>query len=146
MGTSFMGECSYLPCAHAAVTAHTLFRLFGRVYVHLKNAQALWRPYVTVVFSLVCRTVEGVSFQPRDLPIGPVNFQLGQGKLIDGLDTALQGTMPGAKLRILVPSNVGYLSEALEPSPPGFAAKRQLINHKNEPFLFEVQVRKVIKG
>jgi FKBP-type peptidyl-prolyl cis-trans isomerase 2 len=90
--------------------------------------------------------IEGVSFQPRDLPIGPVVFQLGQGKLIDGLDLALQGTMPGAKLRILVPPSAGYLNEQLEPKLPGFAAQRQVINHKQEPFLFEVQVRKVIKG
>lgn len=31
-------------------------------------------------------TVEGVSFQPRDVPVGPVAFELGSGQLVPGLE------------------------------------------------------------
>lgn len=85
-----------------------------------------------------------MSFQPRDVPTGPVSFPVGQGRLIEGLDAALAGQMPGAKLRVLVPPERGYVDPKLEPSPPGFAAKRQIVNHNREPLLFEVQVLKVL--
>lgn len=31
-------------------------------------------------------TIEGVSFQPKDTPVGPVAFKLGNGTLIPGLE------------------------------------------------------------
>ena len=31
-------------------------------------------------------TLEGVSFQPKDVPVGPVAFRLGAGRLIPGLE------------------------------------------------------------
>jgi FKBP-type peptidyl-prolyl cis-trans isomerase 2 len=51
--------------------------------------------------------MEGVSFQPRDIPIGPVAFKLGDGQIISGLDAALLNQKPGAKLRVLVPPSEG---------------------------------------
>ena len=89
--------------------------------------------------------MEGVSFQPRDTPIGPVAVPLGSGALISGLDAALVGQRPGAKLRVLVPPDQGYVDGAKqEPAPPTWAAKRQVVNHARESLLFEVQVLKVL--
>ena len=89
-------------------------------------------------------TMEGVSFQPKDIPTGPVAFQIGTAQMIDGLDAALLRQKPGAKLRVLVPPRVGYVDTSAQPAPPGFAAKRQIVNHNREPLLFEVQVLKVL--
>ena len=58
-----------------------------------------------------CRTMEGVSFQPRDIPIGPVAFKLGDGQIISGLDAALLNQKPGAKLRVLVPPSEGTVAK-----------------------------------
>jgi FKBP-type peptidyl-prolyl cis-trans isomerase len=88
-------------------------------------------------------TVEGVSFQPRDIPVGPVSFKLGSGQLIPGLEDALIGMQQGGKRRVLVPPELGYTMEGLEPQPPTFATKRQLENHKREPLLFEIELLKV---
>jgi FKBP-type peptidyl-prolyl cis-trans isomerase len=56
-------------------------------------------------------TLEGVSFQPKDVPIGPVRLQLNSGELIEGLETALIGMKQGGKRRVLVPPEVGYVSK-----------------------------------
>jgi len=83
--------------------------------------------------------VEGVSFQPRDVPTGPVTARLGAGQLIPGLEEVLAG-----KRRALVPPSAGYADAAdAAPQPPTFATQRQLRNHQNEPLLFEMQVLRV---
>lgn len=88
-------------------------------------------------------TVEGVSFQPRDVPTGPVSFKLGAGELIPGLEEVLTGMAPGSKRRAVVPPELGYVGGGEQPQPPTFATKRQLENHRNEPLLFEVQMLRV---
>lgn len=88
-------------------------------------------------------TVEGVSFQPKDIPTGPVAFQVGSGDLIPGLDAALVGTRAGEKLRVLVKPENGYLSPQSEPRPPTWSVKRQLQQHAQEPLLFEILVRRI---
>lgn len=88
-------------------------------------------------------TVEGVSFQPSDVPVGPVYFRLGSGELIPGLEEVLVGMRKGEKRRALIPPDVGYIGTELQPQPPTFGTKRQLLNHCKEPLLFEVQVLKV---
>jgi len=108
-------------------------------------------------------TVEGVSFQPRDVPTGVVELTMGGGAggvggaggpgaapaVIRGLEEALVGLRAGARVRVLVPPEVGYSdggAGALGPLPPTFATRRQLLNHVREPLLFEVEVLKVKKG
>lgn len=56
-------------------------------------------------------TIEGVSFQPKDVPVGPIRLQLGSGDVIEGLETAVVGMRQGGKRRILVPPEVGYVSK-----------------------------------
>ncbi len=68
----------------------------------------------------------------------------GSGQDIQGLDEVLEGMAPAGKRRALIPPAVGYQSNTeLLPQPPGFGAKRQLINHAGEPLIFEVQLLKV---
>lgn len=92
-------------------------------------------------------TVEGVSFQPRDIPTGPIRWKLNSGSLLPGLVEGLSGMRPGGKRRILVPPSAGYLSgqaSDVEPQMPTFGTKRQLENHKSEPLIFEVVLIRII--
>ena len=91
-------------------------------------------------------TVEGVSFQPRDIPTGPVRWNLSKGSLLPGLVEGLSGMRPGGKRRILVPPSAGYAAQAsnMEPQMPSFGTKRQLENHKGEPLIFEVILIRII--
>ena len=95
----------------------------------------------------VYSTIEGVSFQPRDLPVEPVVCVVGDGNLIEGIDTMLVGMRPGDRYRILIPPALAYANDPkkLSPQPPGYAAQRQLLVHRNEPFLFEVDIVRVKK-
>ncbi|CAG9462925.1 unnamed protein product [Pedinophyceae sp. YPF-701] len=91
-------------------------------------------------------TIEGVSFQPKDIPVGPVLLKLGSGEVVPGLEAAIVGMRPGGKRRLLMPPDVGYKSGAggeFQPQPPTFATKRQLQVHSGEPLLFEVELRRV---
>lgn len=90
-------------------------------------------------------TVEGVSFQPTDIPTGPVVLALDKKSTIPGLVDAIQGLRPGGKRRILIPPSQGYTAGLGQmPEMPTFATSRQLSNHKNEPLLFEVQLLRII--
>lgn len=89
-------------------------------------------------------TVEGASFQPKDVPIGPVVLTLDSNATIPGLVAGIEGMQKSGRRRILVPPKLGYVEEALQPQMPTFATKRQLSNHKKEPLLFEVELLNVI--
>ena len=69
----------------------------------------------------------------------------GDGSTIPGLSEALAGMREGGKRRCLIPPSVGYAGgrSELAPQMPTFATKRQLLNHSNEPLLFEIQLLKV---
>lgn len=85
-------------------------------------------------------TLEGVSFQPQDVPTGPVRLKL-DGTMLPGLVEAIVGMRKGGRRRVLVPPDVGYLAgSGLQPTMPTFATKRQLENHKREPLVFEVEL------
>ncbi|PNH00131.1 Peptidyl-prolyl cis-trans isomerase FKBP16-1, chloroplastic, partial [Tetrabaena socialis] len=93
----------------------------------------------TVLFDYVLRrsngyfiygTIEGISFQPRDVPTAPVSIKLGSGELIPGLEEVLLGMSPGTKRRALVPPELGYVGGGEQPQPPTFATKRQLETHR----------------
>eukprot|EP01023_Acetabularia_acetabulum_P036376 TRINITY_DN34375_c0_g1_i1.p1 TRINITY_DN34375_c0_g1~~TRINITY_DN34375_c0_g1_i1.p1 ORF type:complete len:229 (-),score=29.02 TRINITY_DN34375_c0_g1_i1:127-813(-) len=91
-------------------------------------------------------TIEGVSFQPKDVPVGPIAVSLNESSsVIQGLKEALLCMQEGGKIRALIPPNLGYVSEELEPKMPTFAANRQIKNHKEEPLLFEIQMLRVLQ-
>lgn len=89
-------------------------------------------------------TIEGVSFQPKDIPTGATNLYLEEEKTVPGLISGLVGMQKGGRRRILVPPRLGYLNNNLEPQMPTFATRRQLSNHINEPLLFEVELIGII--
>lgn len=85
-------------------------------------------------------TLEGVSFQPQDVPTGPVRFKL-DDSMLPGLVDAIIGMKKGGRRRVLVPPEVGYLAgSGLQPTMPTYATNRQLENHKREPLVFELEV------
>lgn len=68
----------------------------------------------------------------------------GDGRVLVGLEEGLQGMAEGGKRRVLVPPLLGYSPDlSQQPLPPGFAARRQVATHREEPLLFEVQVLRV---
>lgn len=87
--------------------------------------------------------MEGVSFQPSDVPIGPILLDLKSGNVILGLKEAIVGMKKNGKRRVLVPPELGYLNDGkMQPQMPTFATKRQVENHKSEALLFEVERRR----
>lgn len=97
-------------------------------------------------------TIEGVSFQPRDTPVGPIAVKVGDESLIPGLGSVIKGMRKGGKRRALIPPAVGYAidgktcNESLQPQMPTFATKRQLSSHCLEPLLFEIELLRVTKA
>jgi FKBP-type peptidyl-prolyl cis-trans isomerase len=90
-------------------------------------------------------TVEGVSFQPNDVPTGAITLQLDNSSTVAGLVEAMEGMKEGGKRRILVPPQYGYVNGSIqEPKMPTFATQRQLQNHSSEPLLFELQLLRII--
>ncbi|KAL5972410.1 hypothetical protein ACLOJK_041664 [Asimina triloba] len=63
---------------------------------------------------------------------------------IIGLKEVLVGMKVGGKRRALIPPNVGYVTESLQPIPDEFGPRRSLLSHMNEPLVFEVQLLKVL--
>ena len=96
-------------------------------------------------------TIEGVSFQPKDTPVGPIAVRLGDPSLIPGLGNAIKGMRKGGKRRALIPPSAGYATdgksceESLQPQMPTFSTKRQLFSHCTEPLLFEIELLRVTK-
>jgi hypothetical protein len=88
--------------------------------------------------------VEGVSFQPSDVPTGPFLFKVGDPAVLPGVNDCVRGMRAGGKRRALVPPSAAYGAfPGGLPQPPTFATRRQVVNHANEPLLFEIAVRKV---
>jgi len=64
--------------------------------------------------------------------------------MVPGIEEALTGMQEGGRRRVLIPPSVGYDPDVkLEPVPPGFAARRQVINHRSEPLIFEIELLKI---
>jgi hypothetical protein len=90
-------------------------------------------------------TVEGLSFQPRDIPTGPVRWKLDGDELLPGLVEAVSGMRKGGRRRVLIPPRIGYgAGDGLEPKMPTFGTSRQLENHKSEPLIFEVELINIV--
>ncbi|XP_031478535.1 peptidyl-prolyl cis-trans isomerase FKBP16-1, chloroplastic [Nymphaea colorata] len=65
-------------------------------------------------------------------------------KIIKGLKEILVGMKVGGKRRAVIPPNVGYTNENLQPIPDEFGHRRRILSHSNEPLVFEVQLLKIL--
>ena len=68
--------------------------------------------------------VQGVSFQPSDVPTEPFLFKVGDPAILPGFNDAVRGLRPGGKRRALVPPEAGYKAfPGGLPAAPTFATK-----------------------
>uniref|UniRef100_A0A0D9VDE6 peptidylprolyl isomerase n=1 Tax=Leersia perrieri TaxID=77586 RepID=A0A0D9VDE6_9ORYZ len=65
-------------------------------------------------------------------------------RMIRGLKDVIIGMKAGGKRRALIPPQVGYTDENLQPIPEEFGPRRSLLSHAKEPLVFEVQLLKVL--
>eukprot|EP00890_Picochlorum_soloecismus_P004444 jgi/Picsp_1/4/NSC_00004-R1_fkbp-type peptidyl-prolyl cis-trans isomerase len=147
-----------MPASNADLNAPKFVRTSGGTLIQeISPGDDSERPVIrgdTVLVDYVLRrangyfiysTVEAVSFQPSDVPTGPVLWQLNDNKLLPGLVEGLIGLKKGGKRRLLVPPSAGYLAAPdAQPLMPTFGTSRQLQNHKSEPLIVEVQLRRII--
>lgn len=56
----------------------------------------------------------------------PYRLQVGQGKMIAGLEEGLAGMQEGGVRRLLIPSYLGYIDKVLEPVPRDFGQRQRL--------------------
>ena len=52
----------------------------------------------------------------------------------------------GGKRRATIPARLAYLNDqTLEPQPPEYSSKRQILVHRKESWLIELRVLKILK-
>lgn len=76
----------------------------------------------------------------------------GAGDVVAGLDEALVGISVGGKRRAVVPPNLGYVREGMQPAVKGFAETqrfRNLFYNKDRQYIpdvvFDIEVLKILK-
>jgi len=76
-----------------------------------------------------------------------LDFKMGKGQMVPGVEQALLGMHKGGRRRFVVPPELGYTSGVGDnkpgPMPTGWGERRALDSHRREPLVFEVQVLKV---
>ncbi|KAL6888309.1 hypothetical protein ACP4OV_009335 [Aristida adscensionis] len=101
-----------------------------------------------VKFNYVCRRANGYFVHSTvDQFSGeskPVTLPLSGEEMIRGLKDVLIGMKVGGKRRALIPPEVGYINETLQPIPEEFGPRRSLLSHAKEPLVFEVQLLKIM--
>lgn len=75
-----------------------------------------------------------------------ISFVLGETPLPRAVTPCVVGMKKGSVRRILVPPNLGWVNDDVVPRPDSFGAARRLINYKDGPLLFEIEVVKVRNG
>lgn len=74
-------------------------------------------------------------------------FRKASGDVVRGFDQSLDGLREGARVRFIVPPQLGYVSGCRErdpgPIPPDFGARRSLAAHRMESLVFEVAIVRV---
>lgn len=101
-----------------------------------------------VQFNYVCRRANGYfvhsTVDQFNGESKPVTLPLDGGEMIRGLKDVIIGMKAGGKRRALIPPEVGYVDESLQPVPEEFGPRRSLLSHAKEPLVFEVQLLKVL--
>ena len=75
-----------------------------------------------------------------------ISFVLGETPLPRAVTPCVVGMKKGSVRRILVPPNLGWVNDDVVPRPDSFGEARRLINYKDGPLLFEIEVVKVRNG
>jgi len=68
---------------------------------------------------------------------------LGTTRLPRAVAPCVVGMRKGGIRRILVPPELGWVDDGVFPQPDTFAARRRMLNYRDEPLLFEVEVVRV---
>lgn len=101
-----------------------------------------------VQFNYVCRRANGYFVHSTVNQFSgeskPVTLRLDVQEMIRGLKDVIIGMKAGGKRRALIPPEVGYIDESLQPVPEEFGPRRSLLSHAKEPLVFEVQLLKVL--
>jgi len=88
----------------------------------------------------------GYGAEGRDDVGETISFVLGETPLPRAVTPCVVGMKKGSVRRILVPPNLGWVNDDVVPRPDSFGAVRRLINYKDGPLLFEIEVVKVRNG
>ena len=88
----------------------------------------------------------GYGAEGRDDAGETISFVLGETPLPRAVTPCVVGMKKGSVRRILVPPNLGWVNDDVVPRPDSFGAARRLINHRDGPLLFEIEVVRVRNG
>ena len=88
----------------------------------------------------------GYGAEGRDDVGETVSFVLGETPLPRAVTPCVVGMKKGSVRRILVPPNLGWVNDDVVPRPDSFGAARRLINYRDGPLLFEIEVVRVRNG
>jgi len=71
----------------------------------------------------------------------PYTFILGEeNSLPRAVAPVVVGMRQGGVRRVLMPPNLGYTSDSVQPQPDSYGARRRLENYRDGPLLFEVEI------
>jgi FKBP-type peptidyl-prolyl cis-trans isomerase len=71
----------------------------------------------------------------------PYSFVLGEeNSLPRAVAPVIVGMRQGGVRRVLMPPNLGYVNDFVQPQPDSYGARRRLENYRDGPLLFEVEV------
>jgi FKBP-type peptidyl-prolyl cis-trans isomerase len=88
----------------------------------------------------------GYGAEGRDDAGETISFVLGETPLPRAVTPCVVGMKKGSVRRILVPPNLGWVNDDVVPRPDSFGAARRLINYRDGPLLFEIEVVRVRNG
>eukprot|EP00210_Caulerpa_lentillifera_P001085 g1046.t1 len=86
----------------------------------------------------------GYGFEGKDDVDGVYQFRFGdKGSLPLAVSGSIEGMREGSRRRILVPPRLGWTDAGVNPRPDTFGGTRRLASHKNEPLLFEIEIKRI---
>lgn len=56
---------------------------------------------------------------------------------------SIEGMRVGGRRRVLVPPQLGWTDDKVFPKPDTFGGTRRLASHRDEPLLFEIEIKRI---
>ncbi|GMH40179.1 hypothetical protein BSKO_08083 [Bryopsis sp. KO-2023] len=85
----------------------------------------------------------GYGFEGKDDVGSTYKFRLGdRGSLPAAATPAVVDMKEGGRRRILIPPQLGWVSDKVGPRPDNFGGTRRLVGHRDEPLLLEIELFK----